>query len=404
MRIGITLGLSKKNESIWINGIKMNAIFLAKALKATGNKVTIYDTSKKIPKEELSESVVWDSKEYPIKDYWSHAKEIDVLILLGTVLPPENMLDFKKIKKSNKIIKYQCGNNYVIDMERVLFAKDPEKKIGAGYQRKGLIDEIWYVPQQGPQNHHYYRVLSDMKEDKVKPVPFIWDPMFLDDACKNYGQNHIEKNTFPVYTGMKEEPQICVFEPNMNVVKYALLPALIVEDYMRSGGKIDKLNLMSSQKLFKNYYFSTIIGGLDILKEGGKYLKAYGRYNVIDTLARHADIVVSHQWQNPLNYAYLDTLYLQYPLIHNAEMIQDAGYYYPDFDLKKGTEALFDAVKNHDKNLDAYNENTEEVLTRYTVYNEGLVETYRKLLQNLWKGENVHKLSYEYNWKTNLYK
>lgn len=404
MRIGITLGLQNKNESIWINGIKMNAIFLAKALKATGNKVTIYDTSQKIPEKELSTSVVWDSKEFPVKSYWSHTKEIDVLILLGTVLPVESLKAFKKLKKSNKVIKYQCGNNYVIDMERVIFSKDPEKQIGAGYKSAEFVDEIWYVPQQGFQNHHYYRVLCNKADDKVKPVPFIWDPMFLDEACKNYGQNHIQENKFPVYTGMKEEPQICVFEPNMNVVKYALLPMLIVEDYMKQDGKIHKLNLMSSKKLFKNFYFSTILSGSKLLSEGGKYLKAYGRYNVIDTLAQHADIVVSHQWQNPLNYAYLDTLYLQYPLIHNAEMIQDAGYYYPDFDLKKGTEALFDAVKNHDKNLEAYNENTEEVLTRYTVYNEGLIETYKKLLQNLWKGENIHKLSYEYNWKTNLYK
>lgn len=33
MKIGITLGLQKANESMWINGIKLNAIFLANALQ-----------------------------------------------------------------------------------------------------------------------------------------------------------------------------------------------------------------------------------------------------------------------------------------------------------------------------------------------------------------------------------
>ena len=33
MKIGITLGLKKKNESMWINGIKLNAIFLMNALE-----------------------------------------------------------------------------------------------------------------------------------------------------------------------------------------------------------------------------------------------------------------------------------------------------------------------------------------------------------------------------------
>ena len=33
MVIGITIGITKEYESLWINGIKLNALFLANALK-----------------------------------------------------------------------------------------------------------------------------------------------------------------------------------------------------------------------------------------------------------------------------------------------------------------------------------------------------------------------------------
>jgi spore maturation protein CgeB len=44
MYIGITIGLQTENESIWINGIKMNAIFLMNALQVAGHKVVLLDT------------------------------------------------------------------------------------------------------------------------------------------------------------------------------------------------------------------------------------------------------------------------------------------------------------------------------------------------------------------------
>jgi hypothetical protein len=97
-------------------------------------------------------------------------------------------------------------------------------------------------------------------------------------------------------------------------------------------------------------------------------------------------------------------MYLNYPLIHNADMIKDAGYYYEGFDVSAGFEQLNKAVHEHDANLEAYTENVETVLTRYTVYNEELIDTYRKLLDNLQRGENYHNISSEYDWKTNLYK
>ena len=64
MYIGITIGLQQEDESIWINGIKMNAIFLMNALLETGNKVVLLETGSIVAEKDLDEKVVWDTKDF----------------------------------------------------------------------------------------------------------------------------------------------------------------------------------------------------------------------------------------------------------------------------------------------------------------------------------------------------
>ena len=400
--IGITIGLTRDKESMWINGIKQNAIFLANALIHVGHKVTLLDTSSNV--EAFDDTgkvtkVMWDYNQFPVYKYSKVARECDVLIMLGTTLEGHTLRYFKQPSEINKrIIKYMCGNNYVIDMERSIFETSASNQRTA-WKSDGLVDECWYVPQQGYQNHEYYRVLMGLEHDKVKPVPFVWDPMFIDQIESLYDRN---KNV-PIYQPKENsEKKLCIFEPNMNVVKYSMIPLLIIEDaYVNHNIDYKFTTLISGDRLPKKTVWKSTIDSTKII---AKTIKTAGRLPVHSILANHADIVISHQWENPLNYAYLDTMYLQFPLIHNADMIQDAGYYYPDFEIGKGAEKLKWVMDHHDKHIDEYNEKNEKVLTRYTVYNEDLIETYRLLIENLFAKENINGLSYEYNWKTNTYK
>jgi hypothetical protein len=400
--IGITIGLTRDKESMWINGIKQNAIFLANALIHVGHKVTLLDTSSNVEAFDDTgkvTNVMWDYNQFPVYKYSKVARECDVLIMLGTTLEGHTLRYFKQPSEINKrIIKYMCGNNYVIDMERSIFETSASNQRTA-WKSDGLVDECWYVPQQGYQNHEYYRVLMGLEHDKVKPVPFVWDPMFIDQIESLYDRN---KNV-PIYQPKENsEKKLCIFEPNMNVVKYSMIPLLIIEDaYVNHNIDYKFTTLISGDRLPKKTVWKSTI---DSTKMIAKTIKTAGRLPVHSILANHADIVISHQWENPLNYAYLDTMYLQFPLIHNADMIQDAGYYYPDFEIGKGAEKLKWVMDHHDKHIDEYNEKNEKVLTRYTVYNEDLIETYRLLIENLFAKENINGLSYEYNWKTNTYK
>jgi hypothetical protein len=90
-------------------------------------------------------------------------------------------------------------------------------------------------------------------------------------------------------------------------------------------------------------------------------------------------------------------------LIHNAPMVQDAGYYYNEFDIKNAGEIIKEVIENHDSRLDEYKERNQKVLERYTKDNEAMLDLYDKLLENLFE-PGKHQLSYEYDWKTNTYK
>ena len=417
--IGITLGIHSAKESMWINGIKMNAIFLANALKAAGHHVYLLDTNKVVKRDELtgkltSDELMWEDEEFPCYDFYKKGRECDILICLGTTLGPKQAREWKAGRKYKKIIKYACGNNYVIDMENMIFREDP----GVRPTYNPEFDGIWYVPQQGYQNHEYYRVTNRLLPHQVNCVPFVWDPMFIDRSEQFYGDTFdADGNKMPTIEGVvpvykpgkkPEDKQLIVFEPNLNVVKFSMIPLLIANDYLLKGGDVfKKFHIVSAQRLYKNPFWKEFVGGLDIgvnkNKDGDPLLQVQHRWPVHYLLAQWSDIVISHQWENPLNYAYLDCLYLQFPLIHNADFIKDAGYYYPDFEIGKGADLLNHVMKNHDVNMEAYNEQSEEVLTRYTILNEDLVLTYSKLIDNLWEGKNMHNLSYKYNWKTNLY-
>lgn len=398
MNIGITIGLTKEYESLWINGIKLNALFLANTLIEIGDhNVWILDTSDSVG--DLTK-VVWDTDRFPIFKFVDKFKEVDLLITLGTSIPKSYSDAIKQINPNTKIIKYQCGNNYVVDMERVLFG-DPE---ATGIPSWDLgHDETWMIPQQEYQNFDYFQTIYRQEDHQIKVVPFIWDPMFIDEnnnLLKRLGKK------LPIYSPKDIiDKKISVMEPNMNVVKYALIPILIAEGYFRKAGlnSFKQIWIASGKKLLANKYFKGMLVKLDLVTQKEPLIKFVSRYPVTTMLAEETDVVLSHQWENPLNYSYLDALHFGYPVVHNADMIKDAGYYYEGFKIKEGVKQLDAAINNHDSNIEEYNRKSKKVLNRYLSTNPKLVDTYKKLIENLFDN-NKHKLSYKYDWKTNLYK
>jgi len=400
INIGITLGIKNKNENMWVNGIKMNAIFLLDMLMQSSKNYNAYiiNTYPKLSVNDEDVVLPWDTNKYKIFDYSKIAAETDILIMLGTSLDIESIKAFKKSgnrKRKKKVIAYKCGNNYVIDMERAIFADEDKDKLNLAAWTHGHCDDVWMVPQQEYQNKHYYDILE--KADS-KVVPFVWSPIFLDQSEEMYSK----RNETIEYMPSNEKKRIASFEPNMNVVKYAIIPTLIVESVYRKTKELIKYFVIcSGMRIGTRTGFVTHVKQLEIFKDD--VLKVDGRYPLPGYLSKKTDIIISHQWENPLNYAYLDALHFNYPLVHNADMVKDGGYFYPDFNIKRGAEQLKYALEEHDNNIEAYKKQCDIVKSRYMAdRNPKIIEIYDKLIENLWK-PNANKLSYKYDWKTNAY-
>ena len=141
---------------------------------------------------------------------------------------------------------------------------------------------------------------------------------------------------------------------------------------------------------------------MDIVKD--KKAMFTSRYKIVHYLKTNTDIVMSHQWANPLNYLYLDAVYLGYPLVHNAEMFADVGYYYEHFNLKDAAAQLINAAENHDANFEAYKKDVAEKIYRYMPENKRLQQEYTMLLDSLFDDKIKNSISWDWDWKTNLYK
>jgi len=390
LKIGITLALSSNNESIWTNGIKQNVLMLAHLLKNSDKNyevciLNIFD-------------VDFTEKPSYLKDldiYFFNDKfmEMDLIILMGAQVQESQLKKFRE-NDDKKVVSYKCGNNYVIAMEEIIFKGSED---GGVYEQE--IDELWYIPQQDEVNKGFYPILH--KTNSIT-VPFIWHQKFIQESIVNIHNGFI-KGSYKkdwMYDNKKEKKIIGVMEPNIYIVKFGLLPAMLVEEcYRGEVGKkyIEDLRITNTQKIKDNKKFISFIKTFDLFKD--KKLSAESRYQTAFILTQYLDVVVSHQILNPLNYLYLDVAYMGYPILHNAELCKDLGYYYEGSDLLKGSKVLEDILLNHDKNINEYNERNNIVLNRYHADNKELISNYDMLIKNLWEKGNNHLI---YNPKTNL--
>lgn len=393
IKIGITIGLKDNKESIWTNGIKQNVLVLHRLLKNSKKEyeVVLLNTI----------DVDWSTKPSYLKDieicnFKDRFMEMDLLICMGAQVHNADLKRFKE-QPNKKVIGYKCGNNYVITMENIMF-KPSEDKL---YQFDEEYDEIWYIPQQDEVNRGYYHTLY---RTNALIVPFVWHNQFLFEALVEVEEN-FKKGNFKKdwrYEVGKEQKRIGVMEPNINIVKFCLIPAMIAEEsYRGKVGKkhIDKLMLTNAQDISKHKEFLGMIKTFDLFKDNK--ITAESRYQTAYVLTQHIDVLVCHQILNPLNYIYLDAAYMGYPVLHNAPMCKDLGYYYEGSDTIDGAKKLDYILKNHDKNIDKYNKKNDKVLERYFADNPKLVEAYDKLIFNLFNGGNKGLI---YDPKTNLYK
>ena len=365
LRIGITIGLHASDESLWTNGIKQNALFLAKLLRNStlSHHVVLLNTTG----VGISDRLPWSLTDFPTAAFDDACDGLDVVIELGGQISAEQTRRIKQ--QGTRLVSYCCGPEYVQNIEAMIFRRPlwDDIFINPDY------DELWIIPQIWELNRGY---LQTLRRCAARQVPFVWDPLALETLTRQMPDNG-------EYRPGDAPKRLSVIEPNIDVLKFCLYPTFIAEQAFRADpDRIAFLHVTSADRfVHDDREFAGLMRQLDIVKAGKASFT--GRVRTPDFLSEHTDIVISHQWGLALNYFYLECCWQGYPLVHNADLVAELGYHYPGHDLDAGAERLLEALRHHDANWQSYRDAQRSLIGRFLATNADLAEAYDDLLFDL---------------------
>jgi hypothetical protein len=392
-RIGITLDLPVKIQDLYSNGIRQNVYYLGELLVNIG--YDFYFIINKSYNEEIIEKSFYDNRFKYIKYNRILTMNFDVVVSIGFEMDLSILKYLRQMK--TKIVSYNCGNNYIIDSECMLFSQHPAKNNQINYIRpKAYVpyDIIWSIPQMTNTNQYYWQTLM---RAKCIEVPFIWS----DKSIHLIQLSENKKYEELLYRNRGPEKKLVIFEPNISIMKWCGPSLLSCENAYRSlenksmisgvfVNNISGRDTDSSINKFNLDAFTIYVNNFDLCAD--KKVTIEGRFNTLAFMNAYGDIAVSHQWENNLNYLYFDLAWMGWPIVHNASLCRDVGYYYPEFNYEEGGNKIIEAIKTHEENKDEYLERNRRVIDKYLPTNRELQQKYIKLISDLFEPEQPIEL------------
>ena len=277
------------------------------------------------------------------------AADLDVLIVIGASVEPDQLAALRA--NGTRIIGYKGGNGAIISIEAMI-AKPPRVD-AERYFDLGLYDELWMTPQHVATYAGWCRTVYRVS---VRQIPQIWGPDFIDNRAHALG------GRFGYQPG-RATWRIGVMEPNITVMKTSHLAMLGCEAaYRRDPARFEAFLISNTAAHRDNAHLISFANALSAVRDGKMTFEP--RFVSADFLANHCDAIVTHHWQNGLNYLYYEVLHGGYPLIHNAELLRDYGYFYPEFAAEEAGDRLIAAARDHDANHDAYRSNVARLVAQ----------------------------------------
>lgn len=388
LKIGLTLTLFDNVGKFFSNGINQNSLYLCELLLNIGYDVYFIINDMDLLKitgnlDEIVKSQLYDSRFKYVRYSDILSIKFDMIITLS--FSDSNLYIHNYLRYAGtKMVGYFCGNSYIIDTETILYNQHKNRPNNYDFTVHGQLkfDEIWCIPQMADTNFHYWKILYRCP---VKTVPFVWSTSAI--RLHSTVNNCTETDLYYKPRDANKGRKIAIFEPNISIMKWALPSILICEDSYRTTAQLTPrvshvyVTNISDSKIvdFNKDQFNKLMGNLDIVKD--KKCSIESRYNTMEFMSKIADVAVSHQWGNPLNYLYLDLAWLGYPIIHNAELCKDVGYYYPDFDLTAGSNMLTYVLTHHDAHIPEYTAHNRQLIDRYLPTNYVLMQKYTQLIE-----------------------
>jgi hypothetical protein len=375
INVAITLNVQRDpQQSIWYNGANQHCAFLYMLMKQSplvGNVWLAHDDGIAV----YPQALMMGDFRAALRPLSAIAHQTDLLIEMNAFIDPTHAEAVRQ--RGGKCVSYRFGNDYVIAVETINFEKNDWRPNPHRVQ----FDEIWTNPQHAHTCAAYFQAVY---RAPVFVLPHIWSPHFIEQSL---AADPTLKSGFG-YRNRGPAKRIAFFEPNLNVVKSSVVPMLASNAcYVAHPELIEHVYMTNTFDKKENVAFKHLALGLEMVKDGKA--TADVRAPFVAWAAHHTDIVVSHQWENGLNYLLYDALYGGYPLVHNSPFLRDVGYYYADFDIFDAARAIAMAAKTHDARLDEYARTAREYLAGVDALAPSNVHAHSERIAHLFGGAST---------------
>lgn len=349
LRIGFLIHAGAR---IFTNGITQNAYYMYKCFAALGYTCDFLC-------QESSGSVV-EYFNIPIHNINDATFDPSIYAaIIGITRRPSSVLRRLCKEHNIPIIGFVCGNSYPEDL--IQFTEGVKPSNSTSFLRpEDCGNEMWLIPSL-EYCKDYFEVFGRCVS---YIVPHLWSPISIQHSVVNM-YKRTERDLFydvSKHTGPNHKLDILILEPNISIVKTAVLPIAACEYITRIHP-----NLIGEIYVFNYPENTTAHGCIDALDIVSR-IRKFKRLSIPEIMLHFNNkasipIIVSHQLLTHLNYVYYEALHYGWPLVHNSDMLDGAGYRYRDHDVAGCASAILSAAK-HATQFVKYTQTAKRVLRR----------------------------------------
>lgn len=303
---------------------------------------------------------------------WQHILngevKLDVMLEAATNVGPHEADILKKA--GTTIIGLRCANQLTILAEGLFLG---------GALHKGQVttgqDCLWILPHHTDQASF----LSIVHRANVETVPYIWQPDFID-------KNGIDNTPRPA------KPSVYVMEPNISTVKHCLIPLAILQKlYDDAPDTCDQMHILNSIELNKSEVFNNNVVQHLPVTHGSNNKLFFGARARFDEVFTRADILVSYQYHNELNYLHNEAFYKGISVVHNSPAYKELGYYYDQSNAIEGAVQLIKACQENSQINEQTVQKNRDFLNQFSIYNKHVQDKYQQLLKRAIDTSSRHR-------------
>lgn len=358
--------------NLFSNGITQNAYFIYQCLENAGFKCQFLCHE--------PDPAKFGYKDLTVRQISLNPLEFDTAEYHTIITVTRGMLEshYKMFKEHKvRVVSFICGNSLMQHMED--FVRGPTiPGVSTGIGLSENSDELWVIPSLA-HSIEYFKITKGCSIANI--VPHLWSHQFLADTCVKYDKKKESDLIYNPAIHTNKKLTILILEPNLALVKNAWIPIIACE-------KLNKMypDLIENVFVFNFPSHDSSYSMVSHLSLGSK-LRKFKRLSMSEIMLHFNSessfpVFLSHQILNPLNYLYYEVLYYGWPLVHNSDMLEGCGYFYPEIDIAKCAEAIMRSYNTHNYSPKTYIEKAHAYLNRIDPLDEENKKTWSQLLDH----------------------